>query len=201
MNEPIARIQTLAAATQRARVEAAEQSEVLAELRGAEIARLEMLLDVLKPVLDQVPEGVDLFDAGIMPGARPRLFIDMIGFVEMGRDRRTYRFLQDSRHGRVTVAESERLDAMAEAVTAYIARRLIEREKALASDMTIEEAARTLAEEPAETTAPARTGLGARLGHALAFIVELLGWIALFGLLAAGGFWLWQRIGPLLFPL
>jgi hypothetical protein len=66
-----------------------------------------------------------------MPGPQPRLFIDMIAFVEMGHDRRLYRFVQDTRQGRVVLAESERLDVMSEAVTSYIARRLIEREKAL----------------------------------------------------------------------
>jgi hypothetical protein len=125
---------SLKAAVRRARVEDAERSEVLAELRGAEIARLEMLQQAIEPVLAQAPEDVDLFDVGLAVGDRPRLFIDMIGFVEMGRDRRQYRFIQNMRHGRVVLAESEHLDKMVDAVTAYIARRLVEREKALASD-------------------------------------------------------------------
>jgi len=36
-------------------------------------------------VIDQAPKGVDLFDAGIAYGEQPRLFIDMIGFVEMAQ--------------------------------------------------------------------------------------------------------------------
>jgi hypothetical protein len=133
---------SLTAALRRARIESVERSDVLAELRGAEMARLEILSDALKPVLEQIPEGVDLFDQGIVSGEQPRLFIDMIGFVEMGRDRRQYRFSQDTRHGRVLILESERIDVMLDAITTYIARRLVEREKALASDRTIEEAAR-----------------------------------------------------------
>jgi len=133
---------SLTAALRRARIESVERSDVLAELRGAEMARLEILSDALKPVLEQIPEGVDLFDQGIVSGEHPRLFIDMIGFVEMGRDRRQYRFSQDTRHGRVLILESERIDVMLDAITTYIARRLVEREKALASDRTIEEAAR-----------------------------------------------------------
>src|SRR5260370_13100627 len=58
----------------------------------------------------------------------------MIGFVEMALDRRTYRFLQDTRHGRVLIAEGERVDKLVAAITNYIGRRLVERELALASD-------------------------------------------------------------------
>ena len=58
----------------------------------------------------------------------------MISFVDLGHDRRTYRFFQDTRHGRVLIAESESVDRIVAAVTNYIARRLVEREQALASD-------------------------------------------------------------------
>jgi hypothetical protein len=123
----------LKAAVRRARLEDAERSSVSAELRGAELARLEMLDEVLQPVFAQLPREADLFDQGLVPGEKPRLFVDMVAFVEMARDRRTFRFLQDTRSGRVLLAESEKVDAVAEAVTAYLGRRLVEREKALAS--------------------------------------------------------------------
>jgi hypothetical protein len=125
---------SLTAALRRARVEGAEQNQAVADLRETEIARLQLLEEAVRPVIDQAPSGVDLFDAGIAYGERPRLFIDMIGFVEMGHDRRTYRFLQDTRHGRVLIAETERVDRVVAAITNYIARRLVERERALASD-------------------------------------------------------------------
>jgi hypothetical protein len=125
---------SLTAAIRRARIEGAEQNEAVAELREAEVARLELLEEAVRPVLDHAPADVDMFDAGIAYGERPRLFIDMIGFVEMGHDKRTYRFLQDTRHGRVMIAESERIERMVAAITNYIARRLVERERALASD-------------------------------------------------------------------
>ena len=124
---------SLTAALRRARVEEAERSDVIDDLRGAELARLEALQEALAPVLAQVPDNVDLFDTGIVPGEKPRLFIDMIAFIDMGRDRRGYRFVQDTRHGRVTIAESERVDTMVDAVTGYIARRLVERDKAQAA--------------------------------------------------------------------
>ena len=90
----------------------------------------------------QVPETIDIFDAGVMPGATPRLYIDMVGFVEMGPDKRIYRFIQTTRHGRIVLASSERLDAIVSAVNTYVARRIVEREQALAGDRTVEEAVR-----------------------------------------------------------
>ncbi len=172
----------LRTAMRRARVDAAERTDVLAELRGAEVARLEMLQDAIAPVLAAVPPGVDLFDAGLVPGAHPRFFVDMIAFVDMGRDRRVYRFHQDTREGRTLLAESERLETMTDAVTAYVARRLVEREKLLAALPAAVPA------EPASdlspTHAPARKTrwVGATLG----FCVDLFGTAALVLLLLAG---------------
>lgn len=152
---------SIKSAMRRARIEDAERSDVIAELRGAELARLEMLAEKLEPVYAQLPDGIDIFDAGVVPGERPRLFIDMIGFVDMGADKRTYRFIQDTRHGRVVLKETDRAEAMVEAITGYIGRRLLERERALASDRTIEDAARALMsqtrEAEAATTVPAQT--------------------------------------------
>ena len=84
--------------------------EALADLRQAEIARLEMLEEAVRPIIDQAPDDVELFDLGIAHGERPRLFLDMISFVDLAHDRRTYRFFQDTRHGRVLIAESESVD-------------------------------------------------------------------------------------------
>lgn len=186
-------------ALRKARVEEAERSEVVAELRGAETARLEMLEEELRPALIDIPADVDLFDVGITPGDRPRLFIDMIGFVEMAHDRRTYRFIQATRYGRVTIAENERMEPIVGAIVDYVARRLIEREKALAGDATLEQAARAYAETPAsksEETKPVeaaavpvpaalvkRPGFFAR---SFGFLIEMLGSAALFALLAIG---------------
>lgn len=114
------------------RIEEAERTGVVVALRDAEFARLAILHDRIRAVLDQVPNGIDLFDCGLTPGETPRLWIDMIAFVEMGRDKRTYRFLQDTRNGRRIMAESEDAGAVAERITAYVASRLIERERMLA---------------------------------------------------------------------
>jgi hypothetical protein len=131
----------LAAAVRRARVENAERAQAVAELREIEMGRLALLESELKPVVRQAPPGVDLFDLTLSPGERPRLFLDMVAFVEMSRDRRTYRFFQDTLHGRVLIAESQQIERIVAAVTNYVARRLVERQRALATESGEERAA------------------------------------------------------------
>jgi len=117
-----------------ARIEAAEHSAVVVDLRDAERARLELVEEALKPLFKEIPSSVDLFDTGISQGDVPRLWIDVIAHVEMGRDKRQYRFVQDTRYGRAVLAESYEIADMVQAVTRYVARRLVERERALADD-------------------------------------------------------------------
>ena len=121
-------------AVREARIEAAERSGVVVDLRDAEVARLELLNEALDPVFKDIPAEVELFDRGISRGDVPRLWVDVIAHVEMGRDKRQYRFVQDTRYGRAVLAESYEVSDMAYAVTRYVARRLIERERALADD-------------------------------------------------------------------
>ena len=52
----------------------------------------------------------------------------------MGRDKRSYRFLHDSRMGRHVITESHDISDIVQAVTTYVARRLIERQRALADN-------------------------------------------------------------------
>ena len=181
-------------ALRRARLDEAERSEVIAELRGAEIARLEMLKEEVAPIIAEVPQGVDLFDFGLVPGEHPRLFIDMIAFVEMGRDRRAYCFVQDTRHGRVLLAESERLEPVVEAIATYVARRLVEREKALAADLTVEEAARAYArdQEAAKRAAKPQPERPRLVATGLTLLTELIGSAVLIALVAIGAREAWK---------
>jgi hypothetical protein len=121
-------------AMRQARIEMAERTGVVVDLRDAELARLEMLNEALDPVYAEVPDGIELFDRGTVAGDPPRLWIDMIAHVAMGRDKRVYRFVQDTRYGRRVIAETADMADMAGAVTRYIARRLVERERAVAGD-------------------------------------------------------------------
>jgi hypothetical protein len=121
-------------AIHQARIEAAERTSVVVDLHDAEVARLELLNEALNPLFAEIPSEVDLFDRGVSRGDTPRLWIDAVAHVAMGRDKRIYRFLHDTRVGRRVFAESYEIADIVKAVTGYVARRLIERERALDED-------------------------------------------------------------------
>jgi hypothetical protein len=127
-------------AVREARIEAAERSAVVVDLRDAATARLELLAEALAPLFKNIPDNVELFDTGISQGDTPRLWIDVIAHVEMGRDKRQYRFVQDTRYGRAVLAESYEVPHIVAAVTRYVARRMVERERALADDAAVGQA-------------------------------------------------------------
>jgi hypothetical protein len=117
-----------------ARVEAAERTSVVVDLRDAEVARLELLNEALDPLFAEIPAEVELFDRGISRGDTPRLWVDAVAHIAMGRDKRAYRFLADTRVGRRVLAESHEIPDIVQAVTAYAARRMVERQRALDDD-------------------------------------------------------------------
>ena len=127
-----ARPLSLRDALRKARIEAADRTGVVVDLRDAEVARLEILNEALDPLVAQVPAEVDLFDRGISQGETPRLWLDVVAHIVMGRDKRIYRFVQDTRFGRIVLAESHDVPVIVDAVTDYVARRMVEREHALA---------------------------------------------------------------------
>ena len=154
-------------ALRQARIEAADRTGVVVELRDAEVARLEILNEALNSLFAEVPEQVDLFDRGVSQGETPRLWIDVVAHVVMGRDKRIYRFVQDTRFGRIVIAESHDVPVIVDAVTGYVARRMIEREHAMVA---------TPVDEPVVEKKPRRRGFGM---FVLGFV---LGAVALFGL-------------------
>ncbi len=121
-------------AVRQARIETAERTSVVVDMRDAEVARLELLNEALDPLFAEIPQDVELFDRGISRGDTPRLWIDAVAHVLMGRDKREYRFVQDTRYGRKILAESADIPGMVQAITHYVATRLVERERALAED-------------------------------------------------------------------
>jgi hypothetical protein len=123
----------LKVAVRQARIEVAERTSVVVDLRDAEVARLEILNETLDPIFAEIPREVDLFDRGISGGDTPRLWLDAVAHVMMGRDKRVYRLVQDTSYGRRVLEESTEVAPMVDAVTKYIARRLVERERSLAA--------------------------------------------------------------------
>ena len=190
--ERVVRLPSLSAAIRAARVEVADRAQALGDLRDAELARLELLRELLEPVLAEIPPEVDLFDVGLVPGEHPRLFIDMVAFVEMARDRRTYRLVQDRRHARAVIYEGEGAHAALSAVTAYVARRLVEREQLLSS--------MGRSDAPAPSAPPAPPLPGRRpVARGLLRFARLV--VDGFGLATLGGLaWLGLRAGSVRFP-
>ncbi|HEY6257962.1 MAG TPA: hypothetical protein VIY51_19430 [Xanthobacteraceae bacterium] len=130
------RPQRLKEALRHARVEQAERTGIVVDLHDAEVARLELLHEAVEPLFGEIPAEVDLFDLGISRGETPKLWIDAIAYVAMGRDKRVYRFVQDTRYGRKVLAETVHIPEIVQAVTKYLAQRLVERERALAGSGT-----------------------------------------------------------------
>lgn len=124
----IKQARTLADAIRDVKNATADRSDVVVELREAHRMRLELLAAELAPVFAEVPTDIDSFDFAISSGLQPRLWIDAVSHVTMGRDRRTYRFLRDTRIGRVVLAESTEMKPVADQVTRYIAERIVERQ-------------------------------------------------------------------------
>ena len=116
------------------RIARAEQTDVVVDLREAEQARLELLAEALDGVFDDQPDNHDQLLLGVLPGRPPRFWVDATSFVMMGRDKRQYQFVKDTRLGRAVLAESGSVETIAQAVTRYVAERIVEREQAIEGD-------------------------------------------------------------------
>jgi hypothetical protein len=113
------------------KVHLAERGDVVVDLREAARARMELLAAELQPTVASLPPEDDQFDFAISSGQNPRLFVDAVAHVGLARDRMTYRFVRDSRHGRVVMEESRDLKLIADRVTRYVAERIVEKQRAM----------------------------------------------------------------------
>jgi hypothetical protein len=166
---------------------AADRDDVVVDLREQQRTRLELLAEELKPVFADVPREDDRFDLAISAGNQPRLWIDCVAHVTMGRDRRTYRFLRDTRLGRVVLAESIDARPVAEQVTRYIAERIIERQRVLEGDVT-----HVALDSSVGETADVQATRGSRTGA----VMRGIGMVLLGGIVGAGLVLLmaWERL-------
>lgn len=114
---------------------AADRADAVVDIREASRTRLEMLAHELEPVFAEVPADDPSFDFVISNGEQPRLWIDAVAHVALGRDSRTYRFVRDTRMGRMVLAESADLKTIVDQVTLYIAERMVERQRMIEGDI------------------------------------------------------------------
>jgi hypothetical protein len=169
----------------------ADRDDVVVELREAQKMRLELLAAELAPVFADVPEDAG-FDFAISSGLQPRLWIDAVSHVTMGRDRRLYRFLKDTRLGRVVLAESHDIKPVAEQVIRYVAERIVERERMLHGDVE------AVALPEREAAAPVAEPEAKRPSRWRAFLSGVLLFLAgaAVGLVIAGAVF-WDRLAAL----
>lgn len=172
----------------------ADRDDVVVDIREAQLTRLELLAEDLASVAKEIPQDDDRFDFALSSGIQPRLWVDAVSHVTMGRDRRTYRFLRDTRLGRVVLAETPDIKTIADQVTRYVAERVIERRKVLEGDVAFigmetqvgAEATQSSAIAPARSASVARGVSIALLGALLGFLVfALLSWERLAAILSA----------------
>ncbi|SDU30091.1 hypothetical protein [Stappia sp. ES.058] len=131
---PHAKVRSLRDAIRKVKLAEVERTDVVVELKESERARLELLSEELQDVFKEVPEDDDQFSFQIVAGNLPRLWIDITSHVAMGRDKRVYRFIKDTRIGRTVILETPELEDMADCITEYIAERVLERERAVEGD-------------------------------------------------------------------
>lgn len=126
-----------------ARTIQADRQDAVAEVNAAETARLELLASELAAVVAELPDDADQFLCSLVPGDPPRFWLDMVSYVVMAPDKRTYRFVTDTRAGRVVRLETPDIGRIADKATEYLAHRVIDRERGLASGPSREAAAET----------------------------------------------------------
>jgi hypothetical protein len=168
----------------------ADRDDVVVEMREASRMRLELL-----------PKDLEQFDFTISSGLQPRLWIDATAHVAMGRDRRVYRFVRDTRLGRVVLAESVEMKTVAARVIRYVAERLIERQRMLEGDAhpaTRGVTVSSVAEAKAEPLAAAEQIPEDRTAK----VFSALTYVLIGAMLGAGGIlaWLWDKIPPAVMP-
>jgi hypothetical protein len=173
----------------------ADRDDIVIDMRDAHRMRLDLLAAELAPVFAEVPADMDSFDFAVSSGLQPRLWIDAVSHVAMGRDRRTYRFLKDTRIGRVVLAESVDMKIVADQVTRYVAERVVERQRMMEGGVehAVPRLQRALV---AEAEPPLRT---ARRGKAWSAVLSGLGLIAAGALvgLAVSLVLFWDRLAAI----
>ena len=128
------KVHNLAEAMSRVRSAQADREDVVVDMKHAKFSRLELLAEEVAPIFDDVPEDNEQFEFAITKGETPRLWIDMTSFVRMAADGREYEFVKDTRLGRTVLGRSSNREIIAEAITDYVAERVLERERMIEGD-------------------------------------------------------------------
>ncbi|MEM8813356.1 MAG: hypothetical protein AAGF59_12120, partial [Pseudomonadota bacterium] len=112
----------------------ANRQDAIADLVERERALLTALHQKLEAFSNDVAAEDDWVLLTLSPSEKPRFWVDATSHVVIDRDRRTYRFLRDTRLGRIVLRESEDVSVIANAIADYIAERMVERDRAIDGD-------------------------------------------------------------------
>lgn len=126
----------------------------------------------LQPVFGAVPAADEQWDFCLNKGMQPRLWLDASAFVMIARDRRSYRFVRDTRLGRIILADNKDIKVISEAVTRYIASRILERERLMddwTSDVPVAAQQAAVAEDSTEQSSSAEISENSALNKLLWF--------------------------------
>lgn len=121
----------LQASVTRIREAMADRQDAVEDLREKERVLLIALQRELSALAEDVSKSDDWILLSLSQGEKPRFWVDLTSHVAIGRDQRTYRFLRDTRLGRIVVSETEDVRTAAQAVADYLAERIVERERAI----------------------------------------------------------------------
>ncbi|MGI9372328.1 MAG: hypothetical protein ACR2OJ_07510 [Hyphomicrobiales bacterium] len=112
-----------------ARMAQADHLNAIFEIRDIQHLRLEALREDLENVIAEKPGAQDVSDLAIEASEPYRLWIDVLSYVIMEPDPRTYRFVQDTEEERQLIFETKDRPEMVKKITEYIAHRMIEQER------------------------------------------------------------------------
>jgi hypothetical protein len=125
----VAEHEDLSGALRKARLAEAAHFEAVLGIKDSKSLRLQVLKDEIAPLIAATPEAAHVFDLALVPGEPPRLWIDLISFVVMEPDYRTYRLQQDNQGGREALFETFDRAEMVKYLESYLAHRMIVRER------------------------------------------------------------------------
>lgn len=121
------------------------------KLRGQ--TRLDALAQSLRSVYADIPKVAqarqDSFTFALLPGKPPRFWVDLTSFVVMTDGGQTFHFMKDMPEGRITLFQSDSLEETANAITDYVAERIVQqRADGHVSEAAVSDAAPTVTRQP-----------------------------------------------------
>ena len=117
-----------------ARMAESDRVDATVGVSKAQQMRLDQLSELLQSVKSEIPADDERFSLAVLPGQTPRLWVDPTSYVMLSDDNRTYHFVKDTRSGRRAMADSTEAPVIAKAITRYVARRIVEREREIEAD-------------------------------------------------------------------